>query len=232
MADERLIMIADDDPDIREVVRILLESEGFRIVEAVDGDDAISKIDQAIDLYILDVMMPGKSGYQVCRAIRAASTAPILFLTAKSQDGDKSMGFSSGGDDYLPKPFSYTELTARVKALLRRYYVYRGKESEESKEKIVIRDLVIDRQTCEVRLAGAEVQLTDIEYRMLLLMAENRRKVFSAQNLYESIWNEPYFYSCNNTIMVHIRNLRRKIEPDPDNPQYIKTVWGKGYRID
>ena len=227
-----LILIADDDPDIREVVRILLESEGFRIVEAVDGDDAISKIDPAIDLYILDVMMPGKSGYQVCRAIRAASTAPILFLTAKSQDGDKSMGFSSGGDDYLPKPFSYTELTARVKALLRRYYVYRGKESEESKEKIVIRDLVIDRQTCEVRLAGAEVQLTDIEYRMLLLMAENRRKVFSAQNLYESIWNEPYFYSCNNTIMVHIRNLRRKIEPDPDNPQYIKTVWGKGYRID
>mgnify|MGYP004668237805 FL=1 len=232
MADERLIMIADDDPDIREVVRILLESEGFRIVEAVDGDDAVSKIDPAIDLYILDVMMPGKSGYQVCRAIRAASTAPILFLTAKSQDGDKSMGFSSGGDDYLPKPFSYTELTARVKALLRRYYVYRGKESEESKEKIVIHDLVIDRQTCEVRLAGAEVQLTDIEYRMLLLMAENRRKVFSAQNLYESIWNEPYFYSCNNTIMVHIRNLRRKIEPDPDNPQYIKTVWGKGYRID
>lgn len=232
MADERLIMIADDDPDIREVVRILLESEGFRIVEAVDGDDAISKIDPAIDLYILDVMMPGKSGYQVCRAIRAASTAPILFLTAKSQDGDKSMGFSSGGDDYLPKPFSYTELTARVKALLRRYYVYRGKESEEAKEKIIIRDLVIDRQTCEVRLAGAEVQLTDIEYRMLLLMAENRRKVFSAQNLYESIWNEPYFYSCNNTIMVHIRNLRRKIEPDPDNPQYIKTVWGKGYRID
>lgn len=232
MADERLIMIADDDPDIREVVRILLESEGFRIVEAVDGDDAVSKIDPTIDLYILDVMMPGKSGYQVCRAIRAASTAPILFLTAKSQDGDKSMGFSSGGDDYLPKPFSYTELTARVKALLRRYYVYRGKESEESKEKIVIRDLAIDRQTCEVRLAGAEVQLTDIEYRMLLLMAENRRKVFSAQNLYESIWNEPYFYSCNNTIMVHIRNLRRKIEPDPDNPQYIKTVWGKGYRID
>ena len=232
MADERLIMIADDDPDIREVVRILLESAGFRIVAAVDGDDAVSKIDPAIDLYILDVMMPGKSGYQVCRAIRAASTAPILFLTAKSQDGDKSMGFSSGGDDYLPKPFSYTELTARVKALLRRYYVYRGKESEESKEKIVIRDLLIDRQTCEVRLAGAEVQLTDIEYRMLLLMAENRRKVFSAQNLYESIWNEPYFYSCNNTIMVHIRNLRRKIEPDPDNPQYIKTVWGKGYRID
>ena len=229
------ILIADDNALIRNWLKIMLqqaEGDQITLLEAVDGDDAVSKIDPAIDLYILDVMMPGKSGYQVCRAIRAASTAPILFLTAKSQDGDKSMGFSSGGDDYLPKPFSYTELTARVKALLRRYYVYRGKESEESKEKIVIRDLVIDRQTCEVRLAGAEVQLTDIEYRMLLLMAENRRKVFSAQNLYESIWNEPYFYSCNNTIMVHIRNLRRKIEPDPDNPQYIKTVWGKGYRID
>lgn len=232
MADQKTILIADDDADIREVVRILLESEGFRIIEAVDGDDAVSKISEDIDLYILDVMMPGKSGYQACQAIRAVSTAPILFLTAKSQDGDKSMGFSSGGDDYLPKPFSYSELTARVKALLRRYYVYRGKRAGEADELLTIRDLSIDRRTCEVKMAGAEVSLTDIEYRMLLLMAEHRKKVFSAQNLYESIWNEPYFYSCNNTIMVHIRNLRRKIEPNADNPQYIKTVWGKGYRID
>ncbi len=232
MADERTILIADDDPDIREVARILLESEGFTVREAVDGDDAIAKISDDIDLYILDVMMPHKSGYQVCRAIRNVSASPILFLTAKSQDGDKSMGFSSGGDDYLPKPFSYTELTARVKALIRRYYVYGGKEDAQKSETLTFRDLSINRDTCEVKVAGRDVTLTDIEYRMLLLMAENRRKVFSAQNLYESIWNEPYFYSCNNTIMVHIRNLRRKIEPDADNPQYIKTVWGKGYRID
>ncbi len=232
MADEKTILIADDDPDIREVARVLLESEGFAVREAVDGDDAIAKISDDIDLYILDVMMPHKSGYQVCRAIRNVSASPILFLTAKSQDGDKSMGFSSGGDDYLPKPFSYTELTARVKALIRRYYVYGGKESAQKSETLTIRDLHINRDTCEVKVAGKDVTLTDIEYRMLLLMAENRRKVFSAQNLYESIWNEPYFYSCNNTIMVHIRNLRRKIEPDADNPQYIKTVWGKGYRID
>jgi len=232
MAEIKTIMIADDDPDIREVVKILLESEGFCVVEAVNGDDAIAKSAPEIDLYILDVMMPGKNGYQVCREIRAASAAPILFLTAKSQDGDKSMGFSSGGDDYLPKPFSYSELTARVKALLRRYYVYGGKETAEKSELLVIRELSVNKDTCEVRIAGKEVQLTDIEYRMLLLMAENKRKVFSAQNLYESIWNEPYFYSCNNTIMVHIRNLRRKIEPDPENPVYIKTVWGKGYRID
>lgn len=232
MAERKKILIADDDPDIREVVRILLMSEGFDVIEASDGDEAVSAIDPSVDLYILDIMMPGMSGYQVCREIRAKSTAPILFLTAKSQDGDKSMGFLLGGDDYLPKPFSYVELTARVKALIRRYTVYRGKENEEENRKILIRDLEIDRAACEVRVAGEEVQLTDIEYRMLLLMAENRKKVFSAENLYESIWNEPYFYSCNNTIMVHIRNLRRKIEPDPDNPQYIKTVWGKGYRID
>ncbi len=232
MADMRTILIADDDPDIREVVRILMESEGYRVIEAADGDDAVSKIDPSIDLYILDIMMPGKNGYQVCREIREKSTSPILFLTAKSQDGDKSMGFFVGGDDYLPKPFSYAELTARVKALIRRYFVYGGKEEKASEDILTVRGLTINRQSCEVMVSGEEIQLTDIEYRMLLLMAENRKKVFSAQNLYETIWNEPYFYSCNNTIMVHIRNLRRKIEPDQDNPQYIKTVWGKGYRID
>ncbi len=232
MARKRTVMIADDDADIREVVKILLESEGFEVVEATDGDDAVRKISPDIDLYILDVMMPGKNGYQVCREIREKNASPVLFLTAKSQDGDKSMGFSSGGDDYLPKPFSYTELTARVKALIRRYFVYGGKSDEAGEKLISIKDLVINKDACEVKVGGEDVQLTDIEYRMLLLMAENRRKVFSAQNLYESIWKEPYFYSCNNTIMVHIRNLRRKIEPDAENPSYIKTVWGKGYRID
>ncbi len=232
MSDHKTILIADDDSDIREVVRILLESEGFHVIEAVDGDDAASKISPDVDLYILDVMMPGKSGYQVCREIRLSSTSPVLFLTAKSQDGDKSMGFSSGGDDYLIKPFSYTELTVRVKAMMRRYFVYGAKAAEREIRSISIRGLTINLDECEVKADGREIVLTDIEYRMLLLMAQNRRKVFSAQNLYESIWNEPYFYSCNNTIMVHIRNLRRKIEPDPENPSYIKTVWGKGYRID
>lgn len=232
MPDTKTILIADDDTDIREVVKILLESEGFSVVEAKDGDDAVNKISPEIDLYILDVMMPGKNGYQVCREIRRLSSSPVLFLTAKSQDGDKSMGFSSGGDDYLSKPFSYTELTARVKALLRRYFVYGGKTEEAGGQVISIKDMTILKDACEVKIAGQDIPLTDIEYRMLLLMAENRRKVFSAQNLYEEIWNEPYFYSCNNTIMVHIRNLRRKIEPDAENPTYIKTVWGKGYRID
>lgn len=230
--EQKRILIADDDADIREVMRVLLTSEGFCVVEAADGDEAVAKIDDAIDLYILDIMMPGQSGYQVCLKIRESSNSPILFLTAKSQDSDKSMGFSSGGDDYLVKPFSYAELITRVKALLRRYYVYRGKPEQERENIIAIRDLEINRDSSEVKMAGREIALTTLEYQILLLLAENPKKVFSAQNIYESIWNEPYFYSCNNTIMVHIRNLRRKLEADPESPQYIKTVWGKGYRID
>ena len=231
MADKKLILLADDDADIREVGRILLEGEGYEVIEAKDGDEAVSLASPEIDLYILDIMMPGKSGYQACREIRSMSQAPILFLTARTQDGDKAMGFSAGADDYLAKPFSYTELIARVKALLRRYYVYKGKQ-EDVTEEIVLSDLIIDPDSSKVTRGGKVIALTDIEFRILLTMAQNRKKVFSAEELYEKIWNEPYFYACNNTVMVHIRNLRRKIEPNPDEPQYIKTVWGKGYRVD
>ncbi len=232
MEDTKRILLADDDRDIREVGRVLLENEGYEVVEAKDGAQAVSLAGEDIDLYILDIMMPVKNGYQACREIRQISSAPILFLTARSQDSDKAMGFSSGADDYLSKPFSYTELIARVKALLRRYYIYKGKDTKEEKGEIVIRDLVIDPQGCRVERAGVSIPLTDIEFRLLLTMAENRKKVFSAEELYEKIWNEPYFYACNNTVMVHIRNLRRKIEPDPNDPVYVKTVWGKGYRVD
>ncbi len=232
MADNKRILLADDDADIREVGRVLLEGEGYEVVEAVDGNEAVTLASPEIDLYILDIMMPGKSGYQACREIRAVSSAPILFLTARSQDSDKAMGFSSGADDYLAKPFSYTELLARVKALLRRYYVYKGKPEENESGVITIKDMVIDPDSMSVEIAGRPVQLTDIEFRLLLTMASNRKKVFSAQELYEKIWNEPYFYACNNTVMVHIRNLRRKIEPDANDPRYVKTVWGKGYRVD
>lgn len=232
MADKRKIMIADDDPDIREIVKILLESDGYDVIQAADGEEASRLIDGSIDLYILDVMMPGKYGWQVCKDIREVSSAPILFLTAKSQDSDKAMGFSAGGDDYLSKPFSYTELISRIKALLRRYYVYGGKASDTEDEILTLQDLTINRHTNEVKRGDTLIQLTDTEFRMFVLMAENRRKVFSAQELYEGVWNEEYFFSCNNTIMVHIRNLRRKLDPDADNPRYIKTVWGKGYRAE
>ncbi|WP_343827574.1 response regulator transcription factor [Clostridium subterminale] len=226
------ILIADDNEEIREIVRVLLESEDYNVIEAVDGEDAVIKVDESIDLIILDIMMPRKSGFKACVEIREKTSAPILFLTAKTQDSDKCMGFSVGSDDYLSKPFSYTELVSRVKALLRRYYVYKGKEKVDSTGLININGLTINTTLNEISIDEEEVILTEIEYNILLLMAQRRKKIFSAQNLYESVWKESYFYSCNNTIMVHIRNLRKKLEKDPENPKYIKTVWGRGYRIE
>ncbi|WP_419823973.1 response regulator transcription factor [Anoxybacterium hadale] len=226
------ILIADDNNEIREIVRVLLESEGYNVIEAVDGEDAVNQVDESIDLIILDIMMPIKSGFRACIEIREKTSAPVLFLTAKTQDSDKYMAFSSGSDDYLSKPFSYTELVSRVKALLRRYYVYRGKEQVAPADTIHVNELTINTATKEVLIDTREIILTEIEYKILLLMANHRKKIFSAQNLYESVWEEPYFYSCNNTVMVHIRNLRSKLENDPQNPRYIKTVWGKGYRIE
>lgn len=228
----RSILIADDNDEIREVVRVLLESEGYDVIEAVDGQDAVSKVDERTDLIILDIMMPIKSGFKACMEIREKTSAPILFLTAKTQDSDKCMAFSVGSDDYLSKPFSYTELVSRVKALLRRYYVYKGKEKADPPDTVNINGLAINTAINEVFIDGEEVALTEIEYKILLLMAQHRKKIFSTQNIYESVWQEAYFYSCNNTVMVHIRNLRSKLEKDAQNPKYIKTVWGKGYRIE
>lgn len=225
------ILVVDDNPDLREVISIFLGGEGYEVVTACDGEEALSLMDSTIDLVVLDVMMPGMSGYKVCAEIRERSMAPILFLTAKTQDSDKSMGFSSGGDDYLSKPFSYNELLARIKALLRRYYVYSGKSKEESNYVSVL-DLLINTEYNEVKKGESEISLTDIEYKILLLLSSHKRKIFSVQNIYESIWDEPYYYTANNTVMVHIRKLRSKIEDDPQNPKYIKTVWGKGYRVE
>lgn len=225
------ILIADDDPAIRDVVKILLESEGYTVVEASNGDEAVKLADDSIDLIILDVMMPGKNGVTACVEIRRQLTVPILFLTAKTQDSDKAMGFGAGADDYLAKPFSFAELTVRVKAMIRRYYVYRGK-TDEKEGVIQIQDLCISRERNEVTKGGREILLTDLEYRILLLLAATRGKIFTIGNIYESVWDEPFFYSANNTVMVHIRNLRRKLEEDPGNPKYVVNVWGKGYRIE
>lgn len=228
------ILIADDNPEIREVLNVLLSSEGYDVIEAKDDQEAIELISSEIDLYILDIMMPVINGYQACIEIRKKSNAPILFLTAKSQESDKTLGFSSGGDDYLSKPFSYNELTTRVKALLRRYYIYQGKvnNDESTENKITYNNIVIDPNNEIVFLNNEQIELTYIEYQILYLLLSNRKHIYSTQALYENIWNEPYYYSANNTIMVHIRNLRKKIETDPQNPKVIKTIWGKGYRCD
>lgn len=229
------ILVVDDNPEIREIIQILLTGEGFLVDEAKDGIAALSMLgSQDFDLIILDIMMPGLNGYQTCLKIREFSNAPILFLSARTKDSDKTLGFSSGGDDYLAKPFSYNELINRSKALIRRYQVYKGKESPAPEPPSVIsfHHLEIDEAKGQVFSEGTLLELTDTEYAMLLLLVKNQKQIFSAERLYESIWNEPYYYGANNTVMVHIRNLRRKIEKDPGNPVLIKTVWGKGYRCD
>lgn len=230
------ILVIEDDADIREGVRILLESEGFFVNEAENGEKGLLKLSEDTGLVILDIMMPGMSGLRVCEEIRKKSYVPILFLTAKAQESDKLLGLMAGGDDYLPKPFSYAELLGRVKAQIRRYTLYSGgllePQKHEKPEYIKSGGISIHRRFNEVSINGKMTELTDIEYRMLLLMMENEGKIFSAQNLYESIWNEPYFYNCNGTVMVHIRKLRVKIEENAQEPAYIKTVWGKGYRFE
>ncbi|MCH4191347.1 MAG: response regulator transcription factor [Butyrivibrio sp.] len=231
------ILVVDDNEEIRDVLHILLQSEGYYIEEAADGESALQKIGPEIDLVILDIMMPGMSGLKVCEEIRRQYNVPILFLTAKSQDSDKSLGLLIGGDDYLVKPFSHAELTARVKSLLRRYHVYKGKESAIGNAYYVKGNLRVNKELNEVWLIGADgiekpVDLSELEYQILKLLISNPGRTCSAQIIYETIWQEPYLYSSNATIMVHIRNLRLKIEEDPGNPRHVLTVWGKGYKLD
>lgn len=193
MAKQR-ILIADDDPAIREVVRLLLEGAGYDVAEAADGPSAVEAASGAFDLIILDVMMPGCSGISACQQIRKKTMTPILFLTAKSQDADKVLGFSAGGDDYLVKPFSYSELTARVRAMVRRYREYGAAEAvAPASQRLEFGQVCILPETGEVRLCDESLALTDIEYRILLLLASNPKKIFSAQNIYESVWGEPLF---------------------------------------
>lgn len=229
------ILIVEDDADIRESVRILLESENYQVREAESGCRGLELLNEQIDLVILDIMMPGMSGLRTCTEIRKISNVPVLFLTAKAQESDKLLGLVAGGDDYLPKPFSYGELLGRVRALLRRYYVYGGKRDmgkTADGNYLELSGVRIHKEFNEVFVNGEEKDLSNIEYQMLLLMMSHPRKIFSAQNLYESIWNEPWFYNCSSTVMVHIRKLRVKIEPEPQKPRYIKTEWGKGYKFD
>ena len=226
------ILIADDDPEIREALRLLLDCEGYETAEAANGEEVLRILDNTVDLVILDVMMPGMNGYAACAEIRKRSAVPVLFLTAKGQESDMTMGFSVGGDDYLVKPFFFFFLINRVKAMLRRYYVYGAKQEEKNRLVRCCGNIEIDPDQCLVRRDGKEIPFTDIEYRILYLLASHPKKVFSAQNIYESIWNEPYYYTSNNLVMVHIRNIRRKLGDDPQNSHTIQTVWGKGYRIE
>lgn len=228
------ILIVEDDADIREGIGLLLESEDFEVKEAENGMKGLELLDDDTSLVILDVMMPGISGLKTCEEIRKVSYVPILFLTAKSSESDKLMGLMVGGDDYLTKPFSYAELLGRVKALLRRYQVYSGEKNQCEEEEVWITNDNIRIRTDynEVWIDEKEKELSELEYKILLLLMQHPRKIFSAQNLYESVWGEPYLYTSNSTVMVHIRKLRVKIERKPEEPEHIKTIWGKGYRFE
>ena len=230
------ILVVDDNEEIRNILHILLESEGYTILEAPDGQAALSMVNADIDLIVLDIMMPGLSGIEVCKRIRENYQMPILFLTAKGTDSDKSLGLLVGADDYLSKPFSHSELTARVKSMLRRYFVYKGKETDALDNFISYNIFKVAKDRNEVFMNDTDgnqtaIDLSELEYRIFKLLIESPGRVFPAQLIYESIWNEPYFYSSNATVMVHIRNLRTKIEDDPSNPRHLLTVWGKGYKL-
>lgn len=226
------ILLADDDPDILEVVSVLLASEGYRVDAARDGLEALALARHPFDLAILDVMMPKASGLEVCERLRLSSNAPILFLTARSQDADKVAGLAMGGDDYLVKPFSTPELLARVKAMLRRYRQYGSAQGAQAGETIQAGPVLIDTRARRVSKGGTPVALTDLEYEVLLALARNRGRVVSARELYENVWRSMYLPQSNNTVMAHIKNLRKKLETDPRDPQIVRTAWGRGYTID
>lgn len=227
------ILIVDDEKEIRDLVEIYLKGEGYETFKAENGIEALSLLEEKeIDLVILDVMMPKMDGIQTCLKIRENSEMPIIMLSAKSEDIDKILGLNMGADDYLSKPFNTLELIARVKSQLRRYKKFNkfSKEDDTSLE-VNIEDLNIKLDTHEVYLGEEFIKFTPTEFDILVLLAKNRGKVFSIVNIYESVWKQEYLES-DNTVMVHIRKIREKIEENPRNPRFIKTVWGVGYKID
>lgn len=228
------ILIIDDERELRQGIRGLLGNDNYSFDEAENGEEGLALLTDDTDLVILDIMMPGMNGIEVCKRIRQKSAVPILFLSAKTKEEDILTGLTSGGDDYLTKPFSCTELNARVKALLRRYRVYCRQEANEAfrdLDFIEIDDIRISLTRNEALRKNRELDLTETEYRLLLLMMKQPNRSHSAAMLFEEIWKEPYYYGANRTVMGHIKKLRRKIEADPQNPVHIVTVWGKGYQF-
>ena len=226
------ILVCDDDKDIVEAIDIYLTQEGYEVLKAYDGDEAIKVLKKnEVDLLIMDVMMPRLDGIRATLKIRENMSLPIIILSAKSEDADKILGLNIGADDYMTKPFNPLELVARVKSQLRRYTqlgstARSGNQSEFRTGGLVIRD-----DLKEVTVDGEKVKLTPIEYNILLLLVKNQGKVFSINQIYENIWNEEAI-GADNTVAVHIRHIREKIEINPKEPRYLKVVWGVGYKVE
>ena len=224
------VLVTDDDQDIRDGIEIYLKNEGYNVIKAADGVEALEKLaNNEIHLIILDIMMPNMDGITATFKIREERNIPIIMLSAKAEDGDKIHGLSVGADDYVTKPFHPLELLARVKSQLRRY-VQLGTYNDGA-AKVEIDGLVLDEDAKEVILEGDPVRLTPIEYKITELLMKNAGRVFSIREIYERVWNEEA-YNAENIVAVHIRKIREKIEADPKNPRYLKVVWGVGYKIE
>ena len=224
------ILVVDDDRDIVESIAIFLANENYNILKAYDGLEAIEILnDNEVHLMILDIMMPKLDGIKTLVKLRESKNIPVILLSAKSEDTDKIFGLAAGADDYITKPFNPSELVARVKSQIRRYTMLGSIEKE--KDEIIIDGLCVNIRKKTVTVDGENVRLTPIEFKILELFAKNRGKVFSTEDVYRNVWNEENVV-YDNTIAVHIRHIREKIEINPKEPKYIKVVWGIGYKID
>lgn len=226
------ILVCDDDKEIVEAIEIYLTQEGYEVLKAYDGEEAIRTLKaEHVDLLIMDVMMPKLDGIRATLKIREENSLPIIILSAKSEDADKILGLNIGADDYVTKPFNPLELVARAKSQLRRYTQLGSTVKEEKQEVYEVGGLSINDELKEVTVDGEAVKLTPIEYNILLLLVKNQGKVFSIDQIYQNIWNEEAI-GADNTVAVHIRHIREKIEINPKEPRYLKVVWGVGYKIE
>jgi len=224
------VLVVDDDYEIREAIEIYLKNEGIKVVHAVDGIEALEvlKVDE-VHLILMDIMMPRMDGIKATFKIRESKNIPIIMLSAKSEDTDKILGLNIGADDYITKPFNPMELVARVKSQLRRYTDFGN--YKESEDEINVRGLILNKNSKMVTVDEKERNLTSTEYKILELLMTNKGRVFSIEEIYERVWEEA-FYNGENTVSVHIRRIREKIEINPKEPKYLKVVWGIGYKIE
>lgn len=228
------VLVVDDEPEIVDLIEVYLRNENYEVFKFYSAKDALSCIEStALDLAILDIMLPDINGFVLCRKIREKHTYPIIMLTAKDEETDKIMGLTLGADDYITKPFRPLELVARVKAQLRRYKKYNAAQSAPVPEPVLVHSgLVMDVNTHECLLNEKPLVLTPTEFAILRILLERKGGIVSAEELFHEIWKDEYYSKSNNTITVHIRHLREKLGDTVDNPKYIRTVWGVGYKIE
>ena len=231
--EQETILVVDDNKEILYSISELLKYEGYNTVKAYDGMEALKALEaNRIDLILLDVMMPRMNGLSALMKLREKYRIPVIILSAKTEESDKVSGLMLGADDYVEKPYNPSELTARVKAHLRRYHTWGVGAPKEDEDRIVNGGLVLDKKQRIAIAEGEEVRLTATEYKILLLLMENLGQVFSAEQVYEKVWEESANFAVENTVMVHIRHIREKIEIDTKKPRYVKVVWGIGYKME